>query len=87
MRRAEEIGRERLTDFFLVAALARPKSIGSIRLKSDNYTEYPRIDPQYMSDERDVKTMVKGTYTYDYVLVLISDSYKLLNNNLDRIYW
>ena len=60
MERAEEIGRERLTDFTLLTALSRPKSVGSIQLKSNNYSEHPLIDPQYMSDERDVKTLVKG---------------------------
>ena len=59
-QRSKEVGREILTDFTMVTCLARPKSVGSIRLKSSNYTEYPRIDPQYLSDERDVMTMVKG---------------------------
>ena len=59
-QRAKEAGKEILIDFTMVTCLARPKSVGSIRLKSNNYTEYPRIDPQYLSDERDVMTMVEG---------------------------
>ena len=64
-RRAKEMNREILTDFTLLTCLARPKSAGSIRLKSKNYTEHPQIDPQYLSDERDVKTLVKGTKMLD----------------------
>ena len=64
-RRAKEMNREILTDFTLLPCLARPKSVGSIRLKSKNYTEHPHIDPQYLSDERDVKTLVKGNNMLD----------------------
>lgn len=40
--------------------LLQPESTGEIRLASPNPKDAPLIDPRYLSDERDVATMVEG---------------------------
>ncbi|XP_068081556.1 glucose dehydrogenase [FAD, quinone] isoform X2 [Anabrus simplex] len=37
-----------------------PLSVGSLKLKSTNPLEYPILDPQYLSVERDVEVLVEG---------------------------
>lgn len=41
--------------------LLRPKSIGSIKLRSSNPFDYPYIYPNYFADDRDIKTLIEGT--------------------------
>ncbi|MCG7519783.1 GMC family oxidoreductase [Ruegeria sp. Ofav3-42] len=38
----------------------RPKSLGTVRLNSVNPVEYPRIDPNYFADKRDLDELVRG---------------------------
>ncbi|WP_317929536.1 choline dehydrogenase [Halioxenophilus sp. WMMB6] len=38
----------------------RPHSRGSLTLQSSSITDAPRIDPNYLSDERDVQQLVQG---------------------------
>ena len=38
----------------------RPKSLGTVRLRNSDPTEYPLIDPNYFSDPRDLEELVKG---------------------------
>lgn len=40
--------------------LLRPKSKGSLRLVSANPMDTPAIDPNYLSDEQDIKTLLRG---------------------------
>ena len=40
--------------------LLRPKSMGTIRLASNNYQDHPIIDPQYLKHPDDVKTLVEA---------------------------
>lgn len=44
----------------LLPKLLQPYSVGELKLKSTNPFEHPSIDPNYLSDERDVKIMVEG---------------------------
>lgn len=44
----------------IIPMLLRPKSVGSIKLRSANPFDYPLIYPNYLSDELDVKTLVEG---------------------------
>ena len=41
--------------------LARPRSIGEVRLASPDTRVDPLIDPRYFSDPYDMETLVKGT--------------------------
>lgn len=41
--------------------LARPKSMGEVRLASPDTRNDPLIDPRYFSDPYDMETLVKGT--------------------------
>jgi choline dehydrogenase len=47
--------------YTLHVTLMRPTSRGSVRLQSANAKDAPLIDPQFLSDQRDVDTLVKGT--------------------------
>lgn len=40
--------------------LLRPKSLGNIRLKSNNYQDSPKIFANYFDDPEDVKTLLRG---------------------------
>ncbi|XP_071113299.1 glucose dehydrogenase [FAD, quinone]-like [Haliotis cracherodii] len=46
--------------FTILPALLRPKSMGTIRLRSTNPFEHPIIEPNYLSHPDDVKTLVRG---------------------------
>ena len=41
-------------------SLLDPKSVGTLKLKSNDPFDYPVIDPQYLSDKRDVDTYIRG---------------------------
>ncbi|MFO0695413.1 MAG: GMC family oxidoreductase N-terminal domain-containing protein [Polyangiales bacterium] len=41
--------------------LARPKSLGEVRLRTPDTRDAPLIDPRYFSDPYDMPTLVKGT--------------------------
>ena len=49
--------------FILFPTLLHPKSVGSIRLKSQNPFDYPLIDPEYLEDEQDVAILLDGNVT------------------------
>ena len=40
--------------------LERPRSLGNLRLASNNPCDHPRIDPNYLSDPQDLDEMVRG---------------------------
>lgn len=46
----------------LLVILLHPKSRGEIRLRSKNPFDSPAIDPKYLSDPRDLETLVEGIY-------------------------
>lgn len=47
--------------YTLHVTLMRPKSRGSVRLQSANAKDAPLIDPKFLSDPRDVASLIKGT--------------------------
>jgi choline dehydrogenase len=47
--------------YTLHVTLVRPKSRGTVTLQSANAKDAPLIDPQFLSDPRDMATLVKGT--------------------------
>jgi choline dehydrogenase len=47
--------------YTLHVTLLRPKSRGSVTLQSARAQDAPLIDPQFLSDPRDLATLVKGT--------------------------
>mmetsp|Transcript_36475 Transcript_36475/g.91435 ORF Transcript_36475/g.91435 Transcript_36475/m.91435 type:complete len:617 (-) Transcript_36475:45-1895(-) len=44
----------------ILPILLQPKSVGSIRLASDDPTEHPIIEPNYLSAEEDIQCIVEG---------------------------
>ncbi|MGL4488765.1 MAG: GMC family oxidoreductase [Rhizobiaceae bacterium] len=46
----------------------RPFSRGSVKLKSAKHTDAPEIDPNYLSDRRDLDIMIKGAKMVDQIL-------------------
>ncbi len=53
---------QRFTDhmFGIILILGKPKSRGTLRLRSRNAEEQARIDPAYYSNSEDMDTMIKG---------------------------
>ncbi|KAI0783981.1 GMC oxidoreductase [Irpex lacteus] len=51
--------------FGMHAVCLRPKSSGTIKLKSNNPADLPIIDPHYLEDENDLKTLVRGLRLID----------------------
>ena len=49
----------------LVMILLRPKSRGTLRLRSTNPSELPLIDPNYLDEEDDVNTLAEAMVTLD----------------------
>ncbi len=47
--------------YTLHVTLMRPKSRGSVTLQSANAKDAPLIDPRFLSDPRDVASLIKGT--------------------------
>jgi choline dehydrogenase-like flavoprotein len=57
----EELYGDRMdTGFFIVPALLRPKSRGTVTLASKDITEAPIIDPQYLTHEDDLEVLIEG---------------------------
>jgi choline dehydrogenase len=55
----------------ILAALLRPKSRGTIQLRSSNPYDHPLIDPKYLSHEDDVATLIKGIICTNELILLI----------------
>lgn len=53
-------GSEGQEGMIMLISLLHPRSKGSIRLKSADPFEYPEIEPNYLGDMDDVKTMIEG---------------------------
>lgn len=49
-----------LFSFMIEVVLLHPKSKGTVRLRSSNPLDMPRIDPNIFSDPNDLETMMKG---------------------------
>lgn len=46
----------------IAPVLLHPKSIGELRLQSNNPFDEPLIDPKYLSNKEDIDTLVEGLY-------------------------
>lgn len=66
--------------FSLFPVLLRPKSRGSVRLRSPNPLHPPIIEPNYLSDERDVLTLVEAMKIC--IAVGLSPAYRKFNSKL-----
>ena len=66
--------------FTILPSLLKPKSVGFIRLRSNNPMDYPIIQPNFLSHEDDLATLVKGGQ--DAIKVLQSDSLQKYTKNI-----
>uniref|UniRef100_A0A6G1SCW9 Glucose dehydrogenase n=1 Tax=Aceria tosichella TaxID=561515 RepID=A0A6G1SCW9_9ACAR len=66
--------------FSLFPVLLRPKSRGYIKLRSSNPSHPPIIEPNYLSDERDVLSLVEGMKIC--IAVGLSPAYRKYNSKL-----
>ncbi|MCC5944252.1 MAG: GMC family oxidoreductase N-terminal domain-containing protein [Bernardetiaceae bacterium] len=46
--------------FSLASTLVKPKSVGSMKLRSDNPDDYPDIDPRFLSEREDVEAIMRS---------------------------
>ena len=56
-------GQQNKHGFLLLPKLLHPKSVGFIRLKSQNPFDYPLIDPRYLEEEQDVDVLLDGNFS------------------------
>lgn len=52
--------RDRQNSFALNPILIRPRSIGRLTLRSANFTDQPKINPNYFDHPEDLQTLKEG---------------------------
>lgn len=57
--------------------LSRPKSRGKISLRSTDPNEYPRIEPNYLSNPDDIQLLIEGNSIMMAALYIRDDYHKL----------
>ena len=67
--------------FTVSMSLLDPRSVGTIRLKSSDPFDYPIIDPQYLSDRRDVDAYIRGLRIWE--KYIMSPSMQSLGANFE----
>jgi choline dehydrogenase len=67
---AEELFAEHgnIEGFNFIVSITNPKSRGTIRLKSSDPFDYPLIDPQYLTDKRDVENFIGGIRLWEWFM-------------------
>uniref|UniRef100_UPI000EF51877 glucose dehydrogenase [FAD, quinone]-like isoform X1 n=1 Tax=Ciona intestinalis TaxID=7719 RepID=UPI000EF51877 len=48
------------SNFLVYSCLLRPVSVGYIKLRSSNYLDHPVIQPNYLSNQKDVDVLIEG---------------------------
>lgn len=69
--------------FTTVISLLDPKSVGTIRLKSADPFDYPLIDPQYLTDKRDIDAYVRAFRLWE--KYLSTPSMKKIGASIDKM--
>lgn len=72
--------------FNLLVNYARPRSRGSIKLKSNNFRDDPIIDPNYFSVKQDLEILVEGL-KIGYEIGESAPSFKKLKAQLNPTPW
>lgn len=63
--------------YTILPSLLKPKSVGHLRLQSNNHKDFPLIQPNFLSNEDDLKILVKGGQ--DAIKVLQSNAFSKYN--------
>lgn len=50
--------------FQIIVSLARPKAVGFMRLSGPRFTDEFVIDPKYLDNDHDIKTLVEGNQLF-----------------------
>ena len=69
--------------FTVSMSLLDPKSVGTLKLKSDDPFDYPLIDPQYLSDKRDVNAYIRSLRIWE--KYIMSPSMQSLGANFEAV--
>ena len=69
--------------FTVSMSLLDPKSVGTLKLKSDDPFDYPLIDPQYLSDKRDVDAYIRSLRIWE--KYIMSPSMQSLGANFEAV--
>ncbi|XP_078490265.1 glucose dehydrogenase [FAD, quinone]-like [Ciona intestinalis] len=56
----EEHDTKTLSNFLIFNGVLDPTSVGYIKLRSSNYLDHPVIQPNYLSNQKDVEIMIEG---------------------------
>ena len=67
--------------FTVSMSLLDPRSVGTLRLQSSDPFDYPIIDPQYLSDRRDVDAYIRGLRIWE--KYIMSPSMQSLGANFE----
>ncbi|KAL4231300.1 hypothetical protein ACF0H5_008880 [Mactra antiquata] len=67
--------------FMVTVCTTHPKSIGSITLRSTDPFDFPKINPAFYTDERDIDTMLEGVRVFEQLMG--TKAFKELGVNLD----
>ncbi|XP_078490402.1 choline dehydrogenase, mitochondrial-like [Ciona intestinalis] len=59
-KRGEEHDTKTISNFLISNGLLKPASVGYIKLRSSNYLDHPVIQPNYLSNQKDVEIMIEG---------------------------
>ena len=77
---ARKMNKTTACDFTITNIVLRSHSQGHVRLNSKDFREPPTIDPNYLSDDRDLNILVDGNNHYDFRSIEIS----LISENMAR---
>ena len=69
--------------FSVSISLLDPKSVGTLKLASSDPFDYPIIDPQYLTDQRDVETYIRGLRIWE--KYIMSPTMQSLGANFDAM--
>ena len=54
--------------FTTSVCLAHPKSKGTVKLQSKDPFDYPKLDPQYLTDRKDIETFTRGLKIWEQLM-------------------
>ena len=84
----EDIAKEYLAStpneegFVTAVSLTHPKSRGTVKLQSKDPFDYPKLDPQYLTDRKDIETFTRGLKIWKQLMN--TPTFKKLGINIEQ---